>query len=246
LDRFDTQRATPPRLRSTTELPKEGLGEDQDKQVVTTAKSTARRWFTSSSLSSSSAEKKAPGLNPDAKVFSFTRGRSAFMPSFSSSSSSLTSMMDPPASLGPFSHTPSPVPSSTTASGNFFSSLLAFAPSPAEREALQRALGTNGVGLTRSLSNQSDGSGAVHHSFSNGAIHALPMSPFTSPLPSARNSVQDLTLDRAAAAWATDHHDATPPQATTTKSKSWFSMRKSARISEDSGEGASTPPVDDN
>ncbi|KAE9411168.1 hypothetical protein BT96DRAFT_1011024 [Gymnopus androsaceus JB14] len=94
-----------------------------DLELATVDKTHNRRWF---SLSTKTKTKAKKGLNPDAKVFDITRTQAKQVVS--------TPMVTR-------RHT---LVSSTTTDSNF---LRAFAPSPAEREALQRALGgssTNG------------------------------------------------------------------------------------------------------
>ncbi|CAE6482893.1 unnamed protein product [Rhizoctonia solani] len=193
--------------------------------TVVPAKS-GRRWF--SSVGSTKKDTDAntrvqkSELNPDAKAFSFspdtsrifnfTRGRSFNLgpPSTPPSNPPTTAPAPAPAfapfGLGAHANVSTPTLGST-GSSTFFSSLLAFAPSPAEREALQRALGPNN-GLTRTLSGTSA------------------RSPFTSPLPSARSSAVDLSLsDKAALAW--NDSVAAPFQ-----KRTWFPVRKKAVVEE--------------
>ena len=178
-----------------------------------------RRWFMPSTATTPSAHppnangnvngnanttggvKEKKGLNPDAKVFSF-KGRSLFLPG-----STPAPPPPPPApTLPPASslssriygnpHAQNQVAPSTPTSGNFFSSLLAFAPSPAERQALQRALGGGGGNAVNS-------SGASLHS--GGGLNAsheyLPTSPLVSPAPSARSSAVDLHHHSSSSSW---------------------------------------------
>lgn len=122
---MDMQRVSFP-LRTHSD-PHAYAAEETEPMPIVTDKSGPRRWF-----STSSKEKPKKGLNPDAKVFSLPRQQS------------------PPAvvvapSLGHISHpsfdalNPNGVMPSSTSTSNSF--LRAFAPSPAEREALQRVLG---------------------------------------------------------------------------------------------------------
>ncbi|KAH7108244.1 hypothetical protein BKA62DRAFT_781690 [Auriculariales sp. MPI-PUGE-AT-0066] len=108
------------------------------------------------------------GLNPDAKVFNpgNSTARARTISAFSNGSTGSDSAHRHPASPGVPYAAPSVVaaPSSTDpAGGSFFKSLRAFAPSPAEREALSRALGPLGAGFssgpTPSFSQPAD----VHH-----------------------------------------------------------------------------------
>lgn len=89
----------------------------------TNIQQTARRWF-----AAPSKDKLKKGLNPDAKEFSLFKGPSTTahhsLPSFDN--------------LNPNGIGPSMLTSTSSASESLFS--RAFAPSPAEREALQRAL----------------------------------------------------------------------------------------------------------
>ncbi|KAI0046081.1 hypothetical protein FA95DRAFT_1422682 [Auriscalpium vulgare] len=98
-----------------------------------------RHWWSSSSDSKGVAERERKGLNPDAKVFRFSRNPLSFLPTASAGSTPLDRPFD---SLNPSANPLLQAPP-RTASPGFFSSLAmrAFAPSPAEREALQRALG---------------------------------------------------------------------------------------------------------
>ncbi|QRV79395.1 hypothetical protein RhiJN_07410 [Ceratobasidium sp. AG-Ba] len=220
---FDAQRvslaARVPLIREVEE-PEPARPATTESAVVVTNSPKARRWF--SSVGGAKKDEGNPrvqgsGLNPDAKVFSFTpdaskmfnftRGRtfnlappapeSAPAPSFSS------------LSLGSANSSTVALGNGTNGGGgsSFFSSLLAFAPSPAEREALQRALGTNGI--TRTLSNTSA------------------RSPFTSPLASARSSTVDLN-DKAALAWGNSSDAVTP----VVQKRTWFPVRKKAAAEE--------------
>jgi len=108
-----------------------------DLELATVDKTHNRRWF---SLSTKTKTKAKKGLNPDAKVFDITRTQAKQVVSTPMVPGVSTPVYDAlnPNGLG---HT---LVSSTTTDSNF---LRAFAPSPAEREALQRALGgssTNG------------------------------------------------------------------------------------------------------
>lgn len=171
----------------------------------------SRRWFASSSSTPLPVPKKeSSNLNPDAKAFSFTRGRSFLFPSSGGASQqntgagsgsedraglSLTRTLSDSSSRYQTHNSTTSLPVTTTTSTNstststspgaasFLSSLLAFTPSPAEREALQRALSySHANGSLERLSDHSSPS----------LTHPLPQSPFTSPLPSARSSAVDL------------------------------------------------------
>ncbi|KAF5389501.1 hypothetical protein D9757_004340 [Collybiopsis confluens] len=98
-----------------------------------------------------SKSKTRKGLNPDAKVFDITRSQSkaGIVSSVPSMSTLNTPVYD---ALNPNGMAHSSV-SSTTADNNF---LRAFAPSPAEREALQRALGGSTNGSLERLPSLSD------------------------------------------------------------------------------------------
>ncbi|KAG8711814.1 hypothetical protein FRC11_001770 [Ceratobasidium sp. 423] len=225
---YDAQRASlPARVPLIREVEESEPAPAPVESTVVPAKSS-RRWF--SSVGSTKKDTDAntrvqkSELNPDAKAFSFspdtsrifnfTRGRTFNLGPPSTPTSTPTSnapATTPAPAFAPFglgAHANASTPTlGSTGSSTFFSSLLAFAPSPAEREALQRALGPN-HGLTRTLSGTSA------------------RSPFTSPLPSARSSAVDLSLsDKAALAW--NDSVAAPIQ-----KRTWFPVRKKAVVEE--------------
>ncbi|CAE6430618.1 unnamed protein product [Rhizoctonia solani] len=228
---YDAQRASlPARVPLIREVEESDPATAPVLVESTAVPTKSRRWFPSVG----SIKKEDPNapvqkseLNPDAKAFSFspdtsrifnfTRGRTFNLgpPSTPTNSGSKQPAAPAPAyspfGLGASANASMPTLGSTgSGSSTFFSSLLAFAPSPAEREALQRALGPNN-GLTRTLSGTSA------------------RSPFTSPLPSARSSAVDLSLsDKAALAWNTDSV-AAPAQ-----KRTWFPVRKKAAVVEES------------
>jgi len=138
-------------------------------------------------------------LNPDAKVFSLPKGRSLLSSALwtpvgtsippSTNTNPAPLHMLPSSGMSTFSSTsslpiPTPVPIATTTATTVPASKLRFrglfsspfAPSPAEREALQRALGKN-LSHDR-ISVTSDGSG-------EGTTMRLPPSPFGLPPPGA-------------------------------------------------------------
>ncbi|KAG8746348.1 hypothetical protein FRC10_005337 [Ceratobasidium sp. 414] len=219
---FDAQRVSlPTRVPLIQEVDEpEPARSATETAVVTSLPPKTRRWFgvkKDEGNARTNATALGSGLNPDAKVFSFspdaskmfnfTRGRTFSMappvpastePAPSFSSLSLGSANSSSVALGNGGN--------SGGSASFFSSLLAFAPSPAEREALQRALGPNGI--TRTLSNTSA------------------RSPFTSPLGSARSSAVDLN-DKAALAWGNSESVAPVVQ-----KRTWFPVRKKAAVEE--------------
>lgn len=139
-DQFDSQRAVlPPRPRSPS---------FDDEPMI--SKPSSRRWF--------SAAAKEKGLNPDAKEFTLPYGRPLALGIRSGASTPNTfgSEIFPPQRKA----TESPPPRVGLA-GSFFSSLHnPFAPSPAEREALQRALGSgSGNASLERVSSHGSGSG---------------------------------------------------------------------------------------
>lgn len=176
--------------------------------------------------------RKESSLNPDAKVFRFTRGRSFAFParngnavgangntvyesspigegrprgvgSTGSLNATLASPMPPPAVTN----------NSTT---SFISSLLAFTPSAEERAALQRALGHSVTGINPAW-NQSGERLPSDHSPSPNLTHAYPASqhqhyPYpSSQMPaSARSSQNDLAS--AGPIWAELYLPANPKQ----------------------------------
>ncbi|KAF8828998.1 hypothetical protein HHX47_DHR3000890 [Lentinula edodes] len=140
-----------------------------DLEPVVADKTHNRRWF---SLSAKTKAKK--GLNPDAKVFDFNRSqnKSVPVPVMQGVSPPVYDALNPNG-LG------STLVSSTTTDNNF---LRAFAPSPAEREALQRALGGSSNGSLERLPSLSDvGSipSSPSHIHAKSVDHASP--PFEQP-----------------------------------------------------------------
>ncbi|EPQ56979.1 hypothetical protein GLOTRDRAFT_137430 [Gloeophyllum trabeum ATCC 11539] len=114
---------------------------ESEAQQQTDRPSAPRRWF---SVTSKDQPKK--GLNPDAKAFNFGRKKS-FGP-IGSRPSPAGALPTPPASfnfdpLSPSGLVSSGMPATPLTGNSLFSSMSirAFAPSPEEREALQRALG---------------------------------------------------------------------------------------------------------
>ncbi|KAG5645185.1 hypothetical protein DXG03_006703 [Asterophora parasitica] len=108
---------------------------DEEPAPAVIAKTGPRRWF-----QSATKEKPKKGLNPDAKVFSLDRSpppRTFVGPIFnvSPSGNSTTSAYD---ALNPNGLSSTAMPAAASVTNSF---TRAFAPSPAEREALQRALG---------------------------------------------------------------------------------------------------------
>ncbi|CAE6357289.1 unnamed protein product [Rhizoctonia solani] len=228
---YDAQRASlPARVPLIREVEESDPSPAPIPAESTAIPTKSRRWFSgvgSAKKEDPNARMQKSELNPDAKAFSFspdpskifnfTIGRTFNLgaPSTPANSGSKQPAAPAPAyspfGLGASANASTPtIGSSGTGSSAFFSSLLAFAPSPAEREALQRVLGPN-HGLTRTLSGTSA------------------RSPFTSPLPSARSSAVDLSLsDKAALAWNTDSV-AAPVQ-----KRTWFPARKKAAVVEES------------
>ena len=113
----------------------------EDEPVI----SKPRRWFAPAA--------KEKGLNPDAKVFTLPRGRPL---SIGSNPGAKT-----PPTFGAEAFQPQNSPPRVSLAGSFFSSLHnPFAPSPAEREALQRALGSgSGNASLERISSHGSGSG---------------------------------------------------------------------------------------
>ncbi|CUA66840.1 Chromatin modification-related protein eaf-1 [Rhizoctonia solani] len=224
---YDAQRASLP-----TRVPLIREVEESDPAPVlaetNVVPTKSRRWFPSVGSAKKDTDTNArvhkSELNPDAKAFSFSPDTSRIFnftlgktfnlgptpasnaPAGSTARAGASTPTFAPFALGVHANASTPTLGST-GSSTFFSSLLAFAPSPAEREALQRALGPNN-GLTRTLSGTSA------------------RSPFTSPLPSARSSAVDLSLsDKAAFAW-------NDPTAAPVQKRTWFPVRKKAVVEE--------------
>lgn len=174
--------------RSSAALSSESLYRSDPEPVQPASK---RRWFHSGSsvrsdppssgagnprpIASPSKTRKESTLNPDAKVFRFTRGRSFAFPSRSGSVEDASGIADdgdahrdpnaigdgrPAGSLSAgslnnaFTSAAPPPPPSTNAT-SFLSSLLAFTPSAEERAALQRSLGHIPAGGTNPAWNNS-------------------------------------------------------------------------------------------
>ncbi|KAJ4468162.1 hypothetical protein J3R30DRAFT_3306048 [Lentinula aciculospora] len=143
-DRFAQPKDHP--LRRNNSDPSNTGHINADTEPVVTDKTHNRRWF---SLSAKTKAKK--GLNPDAKVFDFNRSQSK--PGSAIPKPVIPSVSPPvydalnPNGLG------TTLLSSTTTDSHF---LRAFAPSPAEREALQRALGGSSNGSLERLPSLSD------------------------------------------------------------------------------------------
>ncbi|KAF8070199.1 hypothetical protein FPV67DRAFT_1779620 [Lyophyllum atratum] len=164
---MDMQRASWLHRTSSDPHPNHCTQENSDQP--TSGKAGPRRWF-----SSASKEKPKKGLNPDAKVFSLDKKSPprifASGPAFnvSSSGNSTAAAYD---ALNPngLSSTAMPGPASVT---NSFT--RAFAPSPAEREALQRALGGSTNTSFERLPSLSD-VGSIPSSPSH--VHAHPVVP---------------------------------------------------------------------
>ncbi|THU95358.1 hypothetical protein K435DRAFT_819750 [Dendrothele bispora CBS 962.96] len=111
---------------------------------IATEKSTHKRWFTIPSK-----DKSKKGLNPDAQVFDISRkplAHKTVPPSTSMPNAPLYDALNPNGLV-------SLVPSNTSDSSTL---LRAFAPSPAEREVLQRALGGSTNGSLERLPSLSD------------------------------------------------------------------------------------------
>ncbi|KAG9008277.1 hypothetical protein FRB90_009013 [Tulasnella sp. 427] len=194
------------------------------------------------SSASTKSSKSKSGLNPDAKVFTFSRNRTP-LPAPASTDPTKPGETDDLESRGPstddapnaaqiphpsfasrmygslgFHPRPpsqSQAPhedeaSSGTPTGNFFSSLLAFAPSPAERRALQRGLEKSKETVNGSLGKKGNVSREV-----------LPISPFASPLPSAQSSAVDLhhAPSAASAPWDREIQSKAPNGSDVSQSK---------------------------
>lgn len=148
--------------------------------------------------------KNKSGLNPDAKSFCLSRGRSFLLNGSNSTSTSTEELStSPPSDSDPMTsaslHASPPSlasrmygsltqtlhrhqnsqdrlqneiepeePTPSTPTGNFFSSLLAFAPSPAERQALQR-----GIETASSAAASVNGNGVGHRGDSVGDLGAF-------------------------------------------------------------------------
>ena len=128
-DSMNMQRATMPAPNRTRSDP---AANAQEEDHIEVDKAGRRRWFTSPLR-----EKPKKGLNPDAKVFRLTKMPTEFGAIGNSGAT------PPPGNLTFDALNPNGLASRmmTATSSNTSSLLRAFAPSPAEREVLQRALG---------------------------------------------------------------------------------------------------------
>ncbi|TDL26090.1 hypothetical protein BD410DRAFT_565346 [Rickenella mellea] len=162
--RMDTQRATlalrpvisdptVPRSPETIEATN-SMSNGADDGV----KMAPRRWF--------SKEKK--GLNPDAKEFSLPKDRQARALSFLAHRPRATATTQPNTHQTQ-TQTPRLGAGITSFTSSFFSSARAFAPSPAEREALTRALGGSSNGSLERIPSLSD---VGSHPASPNLVHA--------------------------------------------------------------------------
>ncbi|EIN11630.1 hypothetical protein PUNSTDRAFT_124894 [Punctularia strigosozonata HHB-11173 SS5] len=149
-DCFDTQRAT---FHRHAPEALQNMFVEEEPVVADKGVTVPRRWFSSSTSSTKDKDKEKPkrGLNPDAKVFSLARKKAPTIPlpgpHPATSGSALGSLHNASASLDTFDRLNPSIHASTgtpaDAGHSLWStiSMRAFAPSPAEREALQRALG---------------------------------------------------------------------------------------------------------
>lgn len=199
-----------------------------------------RHWFTSRSSPSAptpsghAAEgatttspptkgRKESNLNPDAKVFRFTRGRSFGFPMRNGngtsggqgesighpvygnnvvganksrgngSSASLNNLLNTSSSNLLSSSNSNGLPPPTSSTTSFLSSLLAFTPSAEERAALQRALGHSSMGSINAAWNSSAERLPSDHSPSPNLTHSYPMSQQHSPSASFRGHQPQLS-----------------------------------------------------
>ncbi|KIM83287.1 hypothetical protein PILCRDRAFT_439222 [Piloderma croceum F 1598] len=132
-DSMNMQRATMPAPNRTRSDPA-AIAQEEDHIEVDRAE--RRRWF-----SSPLRERPKKGLNPDAKVFRFTKPPTEF--GVIGGNGAATAPPSHPGNLTFDALNPNGLASHvmTATSSNTSSLLRAFAPSPAEREVLQRALG---------------------------------------------------------------------------------------------------------
>jgi len=177
----------------------------------------SHRWFASSkheiAHNTAAATATTSNLNPDAKVFNFTRGRSYLFPSSDESAATAAmnantnqhpshatgsdtshSLVASPSLTSLSQSTNSSLPSlgTVTSTTSFLSSLLAFTPSPAEREALQRALGQSHPNLSNSvekLSLSDHSSPSLSHSHSHRPHLPSPPQQHLSPSLSVSSAV---------------------------------------------------------
>lgn len=141
---FDSQRVIikPPSRESFEPAEPYSLS-TEDRSDSTGIKS--RRWFSKDKSEDNEKEALQKGLNPDAKIFKFTRKNPFLSLSTTSANGELEAdgrLIDrAPRSIDPLNPSgPPPMPPPPTPRTSFFSSLRAFQPSPAEREALRLAM----------------------------------------------------------------------------------------------------------
>lgn len=134
-DSMDSQRTSWLHRTNSDPNPNQYMIDFNQSNPMAMEKAGPRRWF-----STTSKERPKKGLNPDAKVFNFARKSPprtfAPGPVFNESTHSITTSTYDALNPNGLGSTTMPTPASTNNS-----LLRAFAPSPAEREALQRALG---------------------------------------------------------------------------------------------------------
>lgn len=139
-DGFSTERTFFNARTSSDPQPLEPLARSRTRDSDESEKVVGhRRWFSSSPKE----PKDKKGLNPEAKVFQFTKSFPMF--GGGAKTSPYDALISQPASMASSLSVPSILPPPSSDSDSTFStlSMRAFAPSPAEREALARAVGTS-------------------------------------------------------------------------------------------------------
>jgi len=216
-ERFDSQRAfiKPPSSSEPFFDPADFSSEpypltSEDRADSVSVKS--RKWFSKDKGEDENGDREISmhrGLNPDAKIFKFTR-KTPFMSLSNPNANGIVDhhgrLLDTTPLIDPLNPSgPPPMPPPPTPRTSFFSSLRAFQPSPAEREALRLAMvssannslerlnssGSHHSGNSYSPPATSAGSPLLHGPFigSPGAVprSSLPAQGHTSTVFAARN-----------------------------------------------------------
>jgi predicted nucleic acid-binding Zn-ribbon protein len=190
-ERFDSQRAF---IRPVSETAFDSADFSSEpyslsnEERVDSGRIKSRKWFSKERDDSETRDQEIThkGLNPDAKIFKFTR-KTPFLNLSNTDANGMPdptgSLLDTPPLIDPLNPSgPPPMPPPPTPRTSFFTSLRAFQPSPAEREALRLAMVSSANNSLERL-----GSSGSHHSGGSQSPPAtsagpiLPHGPFLGP-----------------------------------------------------------------